>query len=215
MVTAAGSGFSTCNGVAITRWREDVTRDNWGLFFYVRDTRSGAVWSAGFQPSLRPPQSYEVSFSEDRAEISREDVGLLTKTEIIVSSEDNAEVRRISITNHSTRIREIELTSYSEVVLSSRESDVGNPAFNNLFVETEVIGAGDALLARRRPRSRTRTDLGAHVMAVEGETVGPVSMRLTVRASSAAAEQLPNRWQLSTIGPCPNTVDRFSIRYSV
>ena len=174
MITTAGSGLSKCGGLAINRWFEDATRDNWGFYCYLRDVRSGAVWSAGFQPTLRQPHSYETVFSEDRAEISREDVGLVTRTEVIISQEDNAELRRISVSNRSTRVREVELTSYLEIVLASRESDGAHRAFSNLFVETEVVGDGDGLLAHRRARSETREPVWcAHVMAVEGETVGP------------------------------------------
>ena len=57
-----------CGDNAVTRWREDVTRDNWGTFIYLRDVRSGAVWSAGHQPVRSEPQSYEVAFSEDKAD---------------------------------------------------------------------------------------------------------------------------------------------------
>ncbi|MFN2500335.1 MAG: hypothetical protein ABR557_14745, partial [Pyrinomonadaceae bacterium] len=64
MITSAGSGYSGCGPLAVTRWREDVTRDNWGSYCYVRDVRSGAVWSTGYQPVGREPQAYEVSFSE-------------------------------------------------------------------------------------------------------------------------------------------------------
>jgi hypothetical protein len=67
MVTSSGAGSSTCESpagtsLAVTRWREDVTRDNWGSFCYVRDLRSGAVWSTGYQPMARAPQRYEVLF---------------------------------------------------------------------------------------------------------------------------------------------------------
>ena len=100
----------TAGANAVTRWREDVTRDNWGTFIYLRDVRSGAVWSAGYQPVRKRPQSYEVAFSEDKADFWRTDAGIRTHMEIVVSAEDNAEVRRISLTNTSTRTREIELT---------------------------------------------------------------------------------------------------------
>ncbi|MBA2734528.1 MAG: hypothetical protein H0U54_16830, partial [Acidobacteria bacterium] len=123
MVTTAGAGYSVCGGLAMTRWREDVTRDNWGSFCYLRDVRTGAVWSAGFQPVGRVPASYEVSFAEDKAEFRRRDAGILTHTEIIVSPEDNAEVRRVSVTNQSSRTREIDLTSYMEVVLAPPAAD--------------------------------------------------------------------------------------------
>jgi cyclic beta-1,2-glucan synthetase len=175
MVTTNGSGFSSCGGLAVNRWHPDPTRDDWGFFCYLRDVRSGAVWSAGFQPALRLPQSYEVSFTEDKAEISREDVEIVTRTEIIVSPEDNVELRRLSLTNHSSRTREIDVTSYLEVVLSPRAADVAHRAFNNLFVETEVLGAGEALLARRRPRTEKEEPVWCvHTVAAEGKTTGPV-----------------------------------------
>src|SRR6476659_10251114 len=99
------------------------------------------------------PQKYEVAFSEDKADFWRNDAGLVTHMEIVVSAEDNAEIRRVSLTNNSTRAREIELTSYSEVVLASPQADASHPAFSNLFIETEFVSAESAILARRRKRS--------------------------------------------------------------
>src|SRR5207302_1921355 len=51
MITAAGSGYSRWRDLAITRWREDVTRDAYGQYLFLRDENSGDVWSAGHQPS--------------------------------------------------------------------------------------------------------------------------------------------------------------------
>jgi cyclic beta-1,2-glucan synthetase len=173
MVTAAGAGYSLCEGNAVTRWREDVTRDNWGAFVYLRDVRSGEVWSAGHQPIRKRAQSYRVSFSEDKADFRRVDSGITTRMEVVVSAEDNAEIRRISLTNNSTRVREIELTSYAEVVLASPQADAAHPAFSNLFIETEFVAAENALLAHRRQRSSDEQPIwGIHVVVVEGELVG-------------------------------------------
>ena len=173
MVTTAGAGYSTCGSIAVTRWHEDPTRDSWGSFCYLRDIGSRAVWSAGYQPTTRTPQVYEVSFSDDKADIWRSDVGLVTHTEIIVSAEDNAELRRVSVTNQSSRAREIEVTSYAEVVLAPPAADIAHQAFSNLFVETEFIADDNALLARRRPRSEKEEPLwGLHTVVTEGEVVG-------------------------------------------
>jgi cyclic beta-1,2-glucan synthetase len=173
MLTTAGSGYSHCEGNAVTRWREDVTRDNWGAFVYLRDVRTGAVWSAGHQPVRARPQSYQVAFSEDKAEFRRLDSGILTRMEVVVSAEDNAEVRRISLTNQSSRIREIELTSYAEVVLASPDADAAHQAFSNLFIETEFFAGENAILANRRQRSpEDRPIWGVHVVVAEGELVG-------------------------------------------
>ena len=175
MVTTAGSGYSLCEDNAVTRWREDVTRDNWGSFVYLRDVRSGAVWSAGHQPVRRRAQAYQIAFSEDKADFRRVDSGISTRMEVVVSGEDNAEVRRISLTNHSSRTREIELTSYAEVVLATQAADAAHQAFSNLFIETEFIHGENAILAHRRQRSIDERPIwGVHVVVAEGELVGEV-----------------------------------------
>ncbi len=97
MVTAAGSGYSRWNDLAITRWREDATRDDTGSYLLMRDVDTGRVWSAGYQPCAGQPGSYEVSFTEDRAEIIRSDGDIITTLEVQVSPEDDAEVRLLSM----------------------------------------------------------------------------------------------------------------------
>ena len=175
MMTSAGSGYSQCDDRAVTRWREDVTRDDWGTFIYLRDIYSGAVWSAGHQPVRRVPQSYEVAFSEDKADFWRADSGIVTHTQIVVSPEENAEVRQVSITNNSTRTSEIELTSYAEIVLAPAKADAAHPAFGNLFIETEFSPAHNALLAHRRQYSSDDTPIwGVHVVLAESPMIGAV-----------------------------------------
>src|SRR5580765_4130492 len=165
MLTAAGSGYSRWGDVAITRWREDATRDDWGSYILLRDVASGKRWSAGFQPSGEEPASYEVSFSEDRAEFLRHDGAIATRLEVIVSAEDDAEVRRVSLTNHGARTCEIEVTSYAEIVLAPTAGDAPHPAFSKLFVQTEKIANRNTLLATRRPRSPTDAAIWlAHVL---------------------------------------------------
>ena len=175
MVTAAGSGYSRWFGRDVTRWREDATRDPWGTYVFLRDVQSGQIWSAGYQPSGVVPDTYEVVFSEDRAEIRRRDGPISTTLEIIVSAEDDSEVRQVSVTNLGTRPRQIELTSYAEVVLAPAAADEAHPVFSNLFVETEFVPRLEALLATRRPRSSEEKRLWlAHVSTVEGPTLGGV-----------------------------------------
>src|SRR5438128_6938629 len=139
MVTNAGGGYSRWKDLAITRWREDTTCDNWGSFCYIRDTKTGEFWSTAYQPTLKRPDKYEVIFSEGRAEFRRSDHGLDTHTEIAVSPEDDIELRRVSITNSSRSRRTLEVTSYAEAVLTSAAADALHPAFSNLFVQTEII----------------------------------------------------------------------------
>ncbi len=182
MVTAAGSGYSRWQDVAVTRWREDVTRDAWGSYLFLRDMHSGAVWSAGHQPSGVAADRYEVTYSEDRAEFSRRDGSIETGMTVVVSAEHDAEIRRVSVANLGSHVREIELTSYAEIALAPQGADVAHPAFQNLFVQTEFVPEIGAILATRRPRSRDEPTIwAAHVAAVE-EGSGAVIQYETDRA---------------------------------
>ncbi|RBP03046.1 cyclic beta-1,2-glucan synthetase [Roseiarcus fermentans] len=173
MLTAAGSGYSRWGDLALTRWREDATCDDSGFYIYVKDLRTGVAWSAGFQPSGVEPDSYAVAFEEDRAEITRRDGALTTTLDVIVSGEADAEVRRVSITNSGIRSRDIEITSYAELVLAPQSADIAHPAFSKLFVETEFLPDVGAILATRRRRASGDPEVwAAHLTVVEGDAVG-------------------------------------------
>ena len=118
VVSSAGGGYSRWRDLAVTRWREDATRDSWGTFIYLRDLATGEFWSAAHQPCLRTTKGYEAIFTQARAEFRQRHAGLEVHTEISVSPEDDVELRRITLTNHSNAARVIELTSYAEVVLA-------------------------------------------------------------------------------------------------
>ncbi|MGA8879569.1 MAG: cyclic beta 1-2 glucan synthetase, partial [Azonexus sp.] len=97
-------------------------------------------------------------------------------TEIVVSPEDDIELRRTRITNRSRQRREIEVTSYAEVVLAPPAADELHPAFSNLFVQTEILRERQAILCTRRPRSPgEQAPTMLHLMAVHGATNGIVS----------------------------------------
>ena len=176
MITNAGGGYSRWKDIAVTRWREDGTCDNWGTFIYIRDTASGEFWSTAYQPTLKRPEMYEAIFSEAKVEFRRRDHEFDMHTEIAVSPEDDAEVRRVRIVNRSQTRRTIEITSYAEVVLAPPSADTLHPAFVNLFVQTEIVRQRQAILCTRRPRSFDEpTPWMFHLMSVHGADVGEVS----------------------------------------
>jgi len=172
MVTNAGGGYSRWKDIAVTRWREDSTCDNWGTFCFVRE-ENGSYWSAAHQPILKQLKNYEVTFSQGHAEYRLRDKDFETKTEIIVSPEDDIEMRRVRLTNKSRTRKSFEITSYAEVVLTSAAADLIHPAFSNLFVQTEVIPLHHAILCTRRPRSvEDKSPWMFHLMKAHGvETI--------------------------------------------
>jgi cellobiose phosphorylase len=176
MVSHCGAGYSRYQELAVTRWQSDGTRDFTGQFCYLKDLSTGRVWSAAHQPVCAPAEIYQALLATDRVTFHRLDGLIETTTEIAVVPEDSAEVRRVTVTNNSDEPRDVELTSYGEIVLAPPESDRAHPAFGNLFVETEWHDWCSALTATRRARSSREKPLWCvHVVANGGEHVGPVS----------------------------------------
>ncbi|CAA6604718.1 putative glycosyltransferase 36 [Rhodospirillaceae bacterium LM-1] len=227
MVTCAGGGYSRWKDLAVTRWREDGTCDNWGSFCYIRDLASGVFWSTGYQPTLKYPATYETIFSEGRAEFRRrdsigaDDGAFETHTEIVVSPEDDIELRRVHITNHSPKRRTIDVTSYAEVVIAPAAADALHPAFSNLFVQTEILQDRHAILCTRRPRSRgEESPWMFHLMVAHGLEIGEMSfetdrLRFIGRTRNAMAPMaLSGKASLS--GTCGSVLDPIAaIRYSI
>jgi cyclic beta-1,2-glucan synthetase len=176
MVTNCGSGYSRYEDLAVTRWRADVTRDATGTFIYVKDVTANHAWSAAYQPTCTAPDWYRAVLASDRVTFQREDGEIETRTEIAVVPDDAAEVRRVTLTNNSRVSRELEITSYGEIVLATPDSDRAHPAFANLFVETEWHEWCTAITATRRPRSSKEKKLWCvHVVDSGTGSVQPVS----------------------------------------
>jgi len=176
MVTHCGAGYSRFESLAVTRWRSDGCRDSTGQFCYLKDLSTGRVWSAGHQPVCAPADWQHAYLATDRVTFQRADGDIETRTEIAVVPEDAAEVRRVTVCNNSDEAREVELTSYGELVLAPPDEDRAHPAFGNLFVETEWHAWCSAITATRRPRSGQDQRIWCvHVAAAGPELVGTVT----------------------------------------
>jgi cyclic beta-1,2-glucan synthetase len=206
MLTSAGSGYSRWREVALTRWREDPTCDSFGYYVFLRDVVEGRVWSAGYQPVGCQPDSYDAAFFEDRAAITRRDGTILTSIEILVSAEDDAEVRRVSVTNEGKGTREIELTTYAEVVLAASAADSAHPAFSKLFVQTEYIAESGTLLATRRAREPGEPEVWvALISTLEGEPIGGLQFETDRARFLGRGHELRNAVSIVDARPLSNT----------
>ncbi len=156
MLTNSGGGYSHWKNIAITRWREDLTCDNWGTFCYIRDLDSGQYWSNTHQPTRQRGKNYEATFSQGRVDFHHSNHDIDTNTEIVVSPEDDIEMRRLHITNRSAIRRTIDITSYAEVVLAPPASDAMQPSFSNLFVQTEIFPLQHTIICTRRPSASSQ-----------------------------------------------------------
>ncbi|HET6721379.1 MAG TPA: glucoamylase family protein, partial [Chitinophagaceae bacterium] len=176
MITNSGGGYSRWKNIAVTRWREDSTKDHLGIFCYIKDVNTGKFWSNTHQPTLQSARNYEAIFSQGHVEFKRNDFGIDTKTEIVISPEDDTELRRIKITNKTQSVKVLDITSYAEVVMAVQASDEAHPAFSNLFVQTQISREHNTIFCTRRPRSEEeRPPWMFHLMHVHGSELEEIS----------------------------------------
>jgi cyclic beta-1,2-glucan synthetase len=173
MITNSGGGYSQWGDIDITRWRADTTRDLWGSFCYLRDVEADRVWSVTYHPADEMPDDYQVRLPLDKAAFQRTDDGIRSSMDVIVSPEEDVELRRIKLRNISNKPRKLEITSYYELAMAPRSADRQHPAFQKLFIKTEAVPEEGALLARRRKQDPDQPSVFVgHTMVVDGRFDG-------------------------------------------
>jgi cellobiose phosphorylase len=176
MLTELGGGYSCWKGLALTRWREDATCDVYGAFCYIRDVDGGHVWSTTRQPTLPRAGVFSASFTPGLATFRVHNHDIDVQTEVAVSAVDDVELRRVRVTNHSAIRKTLVLTSYAELVLASAAADQAHPAFEKLFVETEVLREMQAIVCTRRARAPEEpTPAWFHLVGTEQTQSEPLS----------------------------------------
>jgi cyclic beta-1,2-glucan synthetase len=219
MLTATGEGFSRWRDMAITRWRAEAAQAALGSFLFLRDTASGEVWSAGTQPTRAGVDRHRAVFCEHHAAFTHQMPRLTTLTEVVVSAEDDAEARRVTLTNSGRRAREIDVTSYAELVLAPAAADQAHPAFSKMFVVTDYLPELGVIIATRRRRSPTDPEVwAAHIAVVEGEETGPIQIetdraRFIGRGRDIASAEMIDQPLSGTTGTVLDPI--FSIRRRV
>jgi cyclic beta-1,2-glucan synthetase len=149
-----GNGFSSFrNEYLANRFSFHTRYNSQGQYLYIRDEDKNLYWSGTYYPCKHEPDHYEVLFAPDKVEYQRRDLDIHTMTEVLVSPEDNLEIRKVSLTNHSGTRRKLSITSYLEVALASARADAAHPAFSKLFLETSWIKYPEAIFCKRRPRA--------------------------------------------------------------
>ena len=222
VLTDRGTGYSKTKEIVVTRWREDSTLDPYGMFYFVRNTQTGDIWSCAYAPLNTLPEKYEVTFTADKAQIKRVDGDIETTTEILVASGDNVEIRRVSLKNLGEARAALELTSYFEVVLAAQAQDIAHPAFSNLFIKTEYLPENNCIIAKRRPRSsEERIWCAANRVVLEDDAPGSVQfetdrMKFIGRGQSISASAGIGAAPLSgTAGPVLDPVMSLRSRVTV
>jgi len=221
MVTDKGTGYSRNSLFDVTRWREDITVDKYGIFFYVINTNTNTTWSSTYAPIDKRPDMYNVVFTSGVAKYHRKDGDIDTVTEVVVSSSDNAEIRKVTFVNHGAEACVLEVTSFCELVLAHHGADVAHPAFSNLFIRTEFVPELNCLIANRRPRSENdKTMWSVNLMTLEGEALGGIQYETDRLKFIGRGRDVSNPLVIEQNKPLTNTVGAvldpiLSMRYMI
>ena len=146
-----GNSFSRYRTQQLNRYRK-VTEVDYGIFLFLKDLKTNYIWSNTYAPMNKKPEKYEVVFAADKIKYMRKDNDISTKTEIVVCKNHHAEIRKVTLKNDSDEDKNIELTSYTEPILSENMDDVSHRVFNNMFIKTEFDSKTDSLIAKRKNR---------------------------------------------------------------
>ena len=154
MMNDRGNSFSRYRTLQLNRYRK-VTEQDYGMFMFIKDVKDNKVWSNTFSPINIKPEKYEVVFASDKIKYLRRDDEITTKTEVVVCKNHHAEIRKISFKNDTDVDKELELTTYTEPILSENMDDISHRVFNSMFVSTEYDEKTNSLIAKRKERKDT------------------------------------------------------------
>jgi cellobiose phosphorylase len=150
MISQTGSGYSWRGNAGqnrITRAFQDLVRDNWGKYFYIRDLQRNVFWSAAYKPVMHPYEAYTVIHGIGYTKFIQQVEEIESELTVFVAAKDPVEVFQLKLTNHSPEQRALDITSYAEWLLGFAPDE--HREFHKLFIETFVDPAASTVYARK------------------------------------------------------------------
>ena len=199
----AGSGYSWREHAQfnrITRWDQDLTRDNWGKYIYIRDEANGRFWSPTPKPAGRALKNYSCRHGTGYSVISGVYGDVQSELRVFADARDPVEVWQLTLTNESRKTRHFSLFTYFEWCLGV--SPDWHREFDKIFITTEFEKRAGIFWATKtrwglpdpsgRPWARPYEFVGFHaslpapvafdsdqraILGVLGETTSPQAVR--------------------------------------
>ena len=168
LINDRGSGFSRYRNILINRYRK-ITADHYGTYLYIRNLNNDKLWSNTYSPLDMMPSQYRVSFASDKITFMRVDDDIETKTEITVIKDYFAEIRRYSFTNNGNQDVDLELTSYGEVILTTKEEDAAHRVFNSMKIHSEYDQEHEALIFSKPTPDQNINHYAIHKLFVDNQ----------------------------------------------
>lgn len=148
-----GNSLSKYRTLQLNRYRK-MTMTNYGIFLFAKDLNTKQIFSNTYAPMNIETGKYEANLSPDKIKYTKQEHKIEITTEIIVCSNYNAEIRKITFKNRDKIEKSLELTSYTEPIICGNTDDIDNRIFNNMFIHTKFDSKTNSLIAKRKNSDR-------------------------------------------------------------
>ena len=149
-VSQAGGGFSWRTHVSLnrlTRWNQDMIRDDQGKWLYLRDLDNGKLRSLAFQPMQADYDLYEARHGLGYSTFIQEFEGMRSEWTMFAAKDDPVELWIVTLKNKGTQKRNFQLSSYFEWNLGAAPDN--HREFHKLFIDTEFDAQLNTLSASK------------------------------------------------------------------
>ena len=150
VLSQAGSGYSWRTHASlnrITRWEQDLIRDEWGKYLYLRDVDTGEFWSVGWQPCATMLDEYQVRHGMGYSVIESRRSTVSSRVTYFVPMDDPCELWLLRLENQGGTPRHLQIFTYLEWLLGVAPD--WHREFHRTFIETEFNFEHGALLASK------------------------------------------------------------------
>ena len=174
-----GQGVSKYNDIYINRFKatDDYAQ---GIFFTIKNIKTKQIWSSNYSFNEKKRNNYQISFMPDRDEQEIIEGNIKTKIKTTISSNEPVELRRVSLENQGNEEEILEITSYFEPVLSTKEQDYAHPVFNNLFLIMDFDEEVNSLIVKRKKRQLSDKEIYlAANLSTNSETIGDLEYEIS------------------------------------
>lgn len=135
--TQTGSGFSwrdNSNLSRVTRWDQDLIRDSWGKYIYIRDNETKKFWSATWKPMMPKFDFFEVRHGQGYSVLTSRLNDVTTEKTVFVDTEEPVEIWKVTLKNESNKKRKLSVFTYFDWLLGNWADT--HREFHKTFIET-------------------------------------------------------------------------------
>jgi len=149
-ISQTGSGYSWRTHAQlnrITRWEQDLIKDEWGKYIYLRDEK-GNIWSAGWKPVCHEPDRYICRHGLGYSVIESSNFGIASSLLMFVPNDEPLEIWKLVLRNNTKKTKKLSLFSFFEWCLG--QAPDWHREFHKSFIETSYEARLYALFATKR-----------------------------------------------------------------